>query len=201
MKAVMMPVGDINPYPGNPRTISDRAILAVADSVERFGFTQPVVVDSDNVVIVGHTRLLAAKHLEMDKVPVHIAADMSAEQAKAYRIMDNRSAEFSMWDVDALNEQVKQADGELNALFDDDFFSDHDDGEGMFRKAGGGDEPGDDDGDDESAEPGGSMLVQVGEYTFAASKADVVAVYGKHWLVANSDKKKLEQVLLGLLGI
>lgn len=100
---------DINrilPYPNNPRKIPEEAIEKVANSIREFGFRQPIVVDRDNVVIVGHTRLLAAKRLGMTTVPVVVAADLTPEQAKAYRLADNRTGEISDWDDDKLFEEL-----------------------------------------------------------------------------------------------
>tara|TARA_Y100001937_G_scaffold63191_1_gene86688 strand:- start:175 stop:657 length:483 start_codon:yes stop_codon:yes gene_type:complete len=88
------------PYHNNPR--KNQAVDKVASSLAEFGFQQPIVVDKNLVVIVGHTRLLGAKKLNYNKVPVFIA-DLSEEKAKAYRIADNRLAEDASWDFDFLN--------------------------------------------------------------------------------------------------
>jgi hypothetical protein len=85
------------PYSKNPRVCPQSAIDKVAASIERFGFLQAIVVDSDDIVVVGHTRLLAAKQLGLTQVPVHIAADLSPTQAAAYRIADNRTNEETSW--------------------------------------------------------------------------------------------------------
>lgn len=91
---------DIKPYNKNPR--KNLNVDKVASSIREFGFQQPIVVDRDMVVIVGHTRLEASQKLGLDKVPVLIA-DISPEQAKAYRIADNRLNEDSDWDFIKLN--------------------------------------------------------------------------------------------------
>jgi ParB-like chromosome segregation protein Spo0J len=78
----------ITPYDRNPR-INDNAVDAVARSIEEFGFRQPVVVDEDNVIIVGHTRWKAATKLGLERIPVHVAEGLTPEKAKAYRIADN----------------------------------------------------------------------------------------------------------------
>lgn len=106
-ETVMMPIKSVKPYPGNPRQNKD-AVAKVAASLKEFGFRQPIVVDKDNVIIVGHTRLLAAKSLKMKEVPVLIADDLTEEQVKAYRLADNKTAEFSEWDMDKL---VAELDG------------------------------------------------------------------------------------------
>ncbi|WP_412545805.1 ParB N-terminal domain-containing protein [Maricaulis sp. MIT060901] len=92
----------IKAYPGNPRVIPDEAVLGVARSIEQFGWRQPIVVDKDGVIIVGHTRLKAAHHLGLTTAPVHVA-DMPKEQAQAYRLADNKTGEATSWDLPALN--------------------------------------------------------------------------------------------------
>lgn len=90
----------LKPYEKNPR--KNLNVDKVADSLKEFGFQQPIVVDKDMVVIVGHTRLEASKKLKLDKVPV-IIADISPKKAKAYRIADNRLNQDSSWDFHLLN--------------------------------------------------------------------------------------------------
>jgi DNA modification methylase len=89
------------PYARNPRK-NTGAVAKVAASIREFGFRQPIVVDQDGVVIVGHTRLLAAQQLGFSEVPVHVATNLTPAQVKAYRIMDNRSHEESEWDEELL---------------------------------------------------------------------------------------------------
>jgi DNA modification methylase len=96
-----MPVETLVPYARNPRN-NTAAIDAVKASIAEFGFRQPIVVDEKMVVIVGHTRLEAAKALGLKMVPVHVAEGLSPAQAKAYRIMDNRSHENAQWDDELL---------------------------------------------------------------------------------------------------
>jgi len=91
------------PYHNNPR--KNQAVDKVASSIKEYGFQQPIVVDKNMVVIVGHTRLMGAKKLGLDKVPT-IIADLSETQAKAYRIADNRINEESNWDNDLLNLEI-----------------------------------------------------------------------------------------------
>ena len=93
--------GRVTPYDKNPR-INDGAVDAVAASIREFGFRQPIIVDTDRVVICGHTRLKAAIKLGLDKVPVHIATGLSPEQVKAYRIADNKSGELAEWNFELL---------------------------------------------------------------------------------------------------
>lgn len=93
-------IDKIIPYHNNPR--KNLNVEKVASSITEFGFQQPIVVDKNYIVIVGHTRLQAAKKLNYQKVPVFIA-DLSENKAKAYRIADNRLNEDSSWDYDFLN--------------------------------------------------------------------------------------------------
>src|SRR5262245_8871648 len=97
----MRPIDSIKPYPGNPR-INDEAVAAVAASIREYGFRQPLVVDTDGVLIVGHTRWKAAKSLGLTKVPVHVAKDLTPAQIKAYRIADNKTNELAEWNYDLL---------------------------------------------------------------------------------------------------
>jgi DNA modification methylase len=101
MKVEMVPITSIRPYDQNPR-LNDAAVDAVAKSITEFGFRQPIVVDEEFVIIVGHTRYKAALKLEMAEVPIHVAVGLSPAQAKAYRIADNQTATLSGWDDDKL---------------------------------------------------------------------------------------------------
>lgn len=96
-----MPVSKIHPYRRNPR-VNDAAVEKVADSIKQFGWRQPIVVDKKFVIIAGHTRLLAALRLGLKEVPVHVAAELSEAQIKAYRLADNRVHEESTWNEDLL---------------------------------------------------------------------------------------------------
>lgn len=95
----------IRPYEKNPRK-NDDAVDKVAESIREFGFRQPIVVDKAGVIIAGHTRYRAAKKLGLQDVPVVVAADLSDEQVKAYRLADNKTAEFSGWDFDLLDQEL-----------------------------------------------------------------------------------------------
>jgi glycosyltransferase involved in cell wall biosynthesis len=101
MKIQNTPIDELKPYGNNPR-INSKAIDKVKESLELYGWQQPIVVDKDMVIIAGHTRFQAAKKLELPTVPVLIADDLTPEQAQAYRIMDNKSAEFAKWDEELL---------------------------------------------------------------------------------------------------
>lgn len=101
MEIQLRPTDSILPYDKNPR-LNDAAVQAVARSLKEFNFRQPIVVDKDNVIVVGHTRWKAAKQLGMTEVPVHVAHDLSPEKAKAYRLTDNQTATIAEWNMDLL---------------------------------------------------------------------------------------------------
>jgi len=90
------------PYGRNPRVAPEAAVAKVAGSLAEFGWRQPIVVDEQGVIIAGHTRLLAAQRLGLEQVPVHVAAGLTPQQVKAYRIADNRSAQETTWDFGLL---------------------------------------------------------------------------------------------------
>ncbi len=101
MQVEMWSLDRIKPYENNPR-INDDAVADVVQSINEFGFRQPIVVDTAGVIIVGHTRFKAAKQLALAEVPVHVAKDMEPEAVRAYRIADNRTGENAEWDYDLL---------------------------------------------------------------------------------------------------
>ena len=94
MKVQLRSITTIRPYDQNPRR-NDQAVDAVAASIREFGFRQPIVIDEDGVIIVGHTRYKAALKLGLEKVPVHVATGLTPAQIKAFRIADNQTA--SLW--------------------------------------------------------------------------------------------------------
>lgn len=102
-------VAGLIPYVNNPR-LNDGAVDAVAASIKEFGFKVPIVVDSDGVIVAGHTRLKAAKKLGLDSVPVIVADDLSPEQVKAFRLADNKTAELAQWDLGKLEIELDGID-------------------------------------------------------------------------------------------
>lgn len=125
MKVIEKSVNDLIPYENNPRE-NDGAVDAVSKSIEQFGFKVPIVIDSDNVIVAGHTRLKAAKKLGLKTVPVVVADDLSPEQVKAFRLADNKVHDISIWDNKKLLEELEDLEGsdlftgfELGGLFDD----------------------------------------------------------------------------------
>ena len=107
MNIVKLKVSDLIPYINNPRN-NENAVDKVASSIAEFGFKNPIVIDKNNVIINGHTRLLASKKLGLKEVPVIVADDLSEAQVKAFRIADNKVAEYSKWDYDLLNVELEQ---------------------------------------------------------------------------------------------
>lgn len=105
MQVQSMKISEVKPYPNNPRN-NDDGVEAVANSIKEFGWQQPIVVDKDNVIIVGHTRYKAAKKLGMDKVPVVVASNLSDEQVRAYRLADNKTGELTDWDMRLLDDEL-----------------------------------------------------------------------------------------------
>lgn len=116
----MTALTDIKPYERNPRIIPQAAVDAVARSIQAFGFRQPIVVDKNGVILAGHTRYKAAQQLGLTEVPVVWQTDITDIQARGYRIADNKVAELSAWDRDALDLEVREladlGDTDLDAL-------------------------------------------------------------------------------------
>lgn len=113
MQIIEKNISDLVPYENNPRRNED-AVQYVKASIQEFGFKVPVIIDKDNVIIAGHTRLLAAKELEMEKIPCILADDLSEEQVKAFRLADNKVSEVAKWDFDVLDQEL--ADLELTDI-------------------------------------------------------------------------------------
>ena len=130
-------IADLLPYANNARTHSAEQIKQVAASIKEFGFTNPILIDENNVIIAGHGRLQAAKSLGMASVPVRILDNLTDDQKKAYVIADNQLALNAGWDIELLKielEELKLNDFDLALTgFDDDFISGllHKDTEGL----------------------------------------------------------------------
>lgn len=104
---------DLIPYENNPR-INDNAVEAVANSIKEFGFKVPIVIDKNNVVIAGHTRLKAAEQSGLETVPCIVADDLTPEQVKAFRVADNKTAELAEWDFNALAKEIEEIETDLS---------------------------------------------------------------------------------------
>lgn len=180
------PVSALKPYPGNARTHSKRQIRQIAASIERFQFTNPVLVDDDNVIVAGHGRVEAAKLLGIDTIPVRRLSHLSPDEIRAYRIADNRFAELAGWDsailaielqhlaaiefkMDAIGFETAEIDIVLDA-------------------AQAGDPNGDDGADDEVLEPPARPVTALGD----------VWVLGRHRLVCGDALNK--ETLAALMG-
>ena len=110
MQVKQVDIASLTPYENNPRH-NERAIEKVADSIREFGWRQPIVADEAGVILVGHTRLEAAKLLGQKKVPVHVVADLSDAQKRAYRLADNRLNEYASWHDDLLAVELQELQG------------------------------------------------------------------------------------------
>jgi len=104
-----MKTNELIPYEKNPRN-NDKGVDAVANSIKTYGFKVPIVIDKSNVVVTGHTRLKAAKKLGLDEVPCIIADDLTDEQIRQFRIVDNKTNELSDWNFDLLREELLTMD-------------------------------------------------------------------------------------------
>ena len=107
MELVNKDIMELKPYPNNPRK-SHATTDKVKKSIKEFGFKQPIVLDKDNVIIVGHSRFYAAKELDLKQVPCVIAIDLNPTQIRAYRIADNRISQDAEWDTDLLTIELKE---------------------------------------------------------------------------------------------
>lgn len=109
MQVAMKPLGEIQPYSKNAKKHDGRQIKNVAESIKQYGFVQPIVVDKNNVIVIGHCRALAAKKLGIKEVPCVCVDDLTPEQVNALRLVDNKSNE-SEWDFDLLKDELPELD-------------------------------------------------------------------------------------------
>jgi len=106
-------LSELHPYENNPRK-NEAAVPYVAESIRRYGFKVPIVIDKDGVIVAGHTRYLASIELGLETVPCIVADDLTDEEIKEFRLVDNKTSEFAGWDFDMLNSELQ----ELNFDFD-----------------------------------------------------------------------------------
>ena len=123
MKVENIGIEKITPYENNPR-LNNNSIDKVAKSIEEFGWQQPIVVDKNMVIIVGHTRYEAAKKLGLEEVPVIVADNLNDKQAKAYRLADNKVADYSVWDNKKLLEELDELDDIFTGFDESEIFRD-----------------------------------------------------------------------------
>lgn len=113
MQVIMMKVTDLIPYVKNPRK-NDKAVKPVAESIKQFGFNVPITIDKDGIIITGHTRLKAAKLLGMEEVPVIQLSELTPDQVKGFRLVDNRTSEFAEWDFEQLAIELSEVEIDLS---------------------------------------------------------------------------------------
>lgn len=116
MNIINVSIDKIKPYENNPRD-NDNAVEGVAKSIKAYGWQQPIVVDKDNVIIVGHTRYRAAQKLGMKTVPVLVADKLNEQQVKAYRLADNKTGENAIWDNKKLLKELESLDEKIYTGF------------------------------------------------------------------------------------
>lgn len=109
MELVEISIKDIHPYENNPRK-NDGAVDAVAESIKQCSYVSPIIVDENNVILAGHTRLKALKKLGYKKVPVIVKEGLTEDQKRKYRILDNKTGELAEWDEDLLNIELADLD-------------------------------------------------------------------------------------------
>lgn len=110
MEIIYKKLTEIKPYENNPR-INDEAINGVATSIKEYGFINPILIDKDNVIISGHTRYKASLKLGLEKVPTIKLDKLTKKQIKAFRLIDNKSNEKALWDLDSLTIELRELEG------------------------------------------------------------------------------------------
>lgn len=143
MEIVYKKINELKPYENNPR-INDEAVEYVKNSIKTFGFKVPIIIDKNNVIVAGHTRLRASLQLNLEQVPCIIADDLSEEQIKAFRLVDNKVSENAQWDFDKLDKELENILDIDMSMFDfnintddvnlEDFFEDSDNKKEKERK-------------------------------------------------------------------
>lgn len=134
MEIIYKSTKEIKPYENNPRN-NDEAVAKVAASITDYGFRVPIIIDNDNVIVAGHTRYKAALKIGCESVPCIVINDLTPEQIRAYRLVDNKTAEYSSWNFEMLEKELKSLDidisefefpdlGETLDISDDDFYTD-----------------------------------------------------------------------------
>lgn len=134
MEIIYKSTKEIKPYENNPRN-NNEAVEKVAVSITDYGFRVPIIIDSNNVIVAGHTRYKAALKIGCESIPCIVIDDLTPEQIRAYRLVDNKTAEYSSWDFEMLEKELKSLDidisefefpdlGETLDISDDDFYTD-----------------------------------------------------------------------------
>lgn len=117
LNIVYKKVDDLIPYENNPRH-NDEAVEYVANSIKEFGFKVPCIIDKDDVLVAGHTRVKACKKLGIKEVPCVVADDLTEDQIKAFRIADNKVGEVATWDLEKLGLELADIDLDMSAFGD-----------------------------------------------------------------------------------
>ena len=125
LKIIYKDINDLQMYDNNPRKNSD-AVQYVANSIQQFGFKNPIIIDKNNMIVCGHTRYKAARRLKMAKVPCIMADDLSDDQIRAFRLADNKVAEMATWDYDRLEQEFALLDPMEFDIADFGFFPSYD---------------------------------------------------------------------------
>ena len=120
MQVIDKNISELVEYENNPRN-NDDAVEPVAKSIREFGWKQPIVIDKHNVIIAGHTRFRAAKQLSLETVPCVVADDLSEDEVRAYRIVDNKAGEYATWNIDLLKSELANIEFDLSSYEFPDF--------------------------------------------------------------------------------
>jgi len=123
VQAQELPISDLSVYANNARLHPEGQIQSLASAIQRFGFTQPIVVNDKLTILAGHARFEAARRLGLDQIPCRVVSGLSAAEQKAYVIADNKISEESTWDYDILLDEITSIHGldlddDLNRLLD-----------------------------------------------------------------------------------
>lgn len=125
MKIIEKSVADLVPYENNPRN-NTFSVDKVAESIKEFGFKVPILIDKNNVIIAGHTRLKAAEQLGLESVPCILVDDLTEDQIAAFRLIDNKTGELAEWDFDKMREELDEIELDMSEFGFDDFSSSYD---------------------------------------------------------------------------
>lgn len=117
MQIELINIDELKPYKNNPRN-NEEAVEPVANSIKTFGFKVPIVIDTNNVIIAGHTRYKAANKLGLEKVPCIVADDLTEDQVNAFRLADNKVGEVATWDLELLDIELENIIDIDMSLFD-----------------------------------------------------------------------------------
>lgn len=120
-KIIYRKVDELIPYENNPR-LNDSAVESVANSIKEFGFKVPIVIDENDVIVTGHTRLKASKKLGLKEVPAIVARDLSDEQVRAFRLADNKTSELAEWDLDLLEQELDELEMDMEDFGFEEYF-------------------------------------------------------------------------------